>query len=303
MHRREDDALQVLLSIYGSSKHENSALEQFQLATIRKDYREPLFISWRELGDGRNRTALGRSFALQLMQQLSGNSAIVYYTTVLFHNLGFSARESLLYNALASIPQFLVLIPLVFTLDRRGRRPALMLSQTGVILSLVVLGAATLVPDEKAKFWLLMFGVVLHRASFAAGLGPVPGVITPELLPFGIRARGMSVSSSFNWLVNFIVTISFPVLVQSLLPEANHLVYWGFALASLVGLIVVHLWVPETTGIPLDNETGVAGAAAESPVSVEASRVRKCSGMDARSDGANPFTDVWRPEADNLLIF
>lgn len=312
--------MQVLLGIYGSSKYESLAVEQFQLASERKKYHETIFLSFKELGNIKNQNALGRSLLLQTAQQLSGNSAVVYYTTSLFHTLGFTPKEALLYNAIASIPQILVLIPLVLSLDRRGRRPALLISQTGVVLSLSVLGAATLIKDDQARFWLLMLGIVMHRASFAAGLGPLPGVITPELMPFEIRSRGMSTSSSFNWLLNFGVTISFPIVFQKL-GNSNYLVYWAFAFLSFIGLVMVFWWIPETTGIPLDEgvepsasskKTNISNDSMNADEQIPLDRISKTDINGNKSNnGSNnfkfqaelnsQFLDVWKPDANDLL--
>eukprot|EP01105_Mastigella_eilhardi_P027883 TRINITY_DN884_c0_g1_i3.p1 TRINITY_DN884_c0_g1~~TRINITY_DN884_c0_g1_i3.p1 ORF type:complete len:140 (-),score=15.50 TRINITY_DN884_c0_g1_i3:140-559(-) len=42
--------------------------------------------------------------------------------------------------------------------------------------------------------------------------GTAPWVMTPELFPIGVRSSSMSVCTSVNWLMNFLITFSFDAL-------------------------------------------------------------------------------------------
>lgn len=186
---------------------------------------------------------------LQLFQQATGNSAVVYYSSLVIHRLGFRARDALLFNAWAAVPQLVVLFLVVFSLDRTGRKPALMLSELGIVFSLLVMGFAMTVEDVRSQFWMLLIGIILHRVFFAAGMGPVPSVLAAEMLPYSVRSRGLAVSLTVNWLANFVVTASFPLLLDYVEPV---LVYVGFASISLLGLGFVTLCIRETKGMALD---------------------------------------------------
>ncbi len=239
----------MLSGIYGD-EHDALVVEHYQSLCVHQSYKEPIFLTLREACDRRNRRPLLIALLMQIIQQASGNSAIVYYSTMVFHSMGFSARSALLYNAVACIPQLIVLIGVVFALDRQGRRPSLLVSEAGVVVSLLILGAASTLDQTEPRFWALLGGIVMHRAFFAAGLGPVPTVLISETLPFLIRGRGLAGALSFNWLANFFVTATFPYLFSVMDPQY---IYWTFAAFSLLGFFLTLHLVRETKGASLEE--------------------------------------------------
>jgi SP family xylose:H+ symportor-like MFS transporter len=216
----------------------------------RRDYHEPVCLSEAEIVDPKYQKSLLIAILMQVFQQASGNSVIVYYCTILLHSMGRSSRDALLYNALACIPQLLVLVLVVFTLDKNGRRPALLISEVGIAVGLVIIGSATVMKEGNQRFWILLVGIVIHRAFFAAGMGPVPGVLVAETLPFPIRGRALSLSLAINWLCNYIVTASFPLLATWTHPSY---VYWIFALVAFLGFLFISVVVEETKGVSLEK--------------------------------------------------
>ncbi len=274
---RNAEALQVLQRIYGA-EHEAHVIHQHQLLLERRSHREPACLSATELSEAKYRRPLGTALVLQFFQQACGNSAIVYYSSLVFHLLGYSARDALLFNALASIPQLLALISVVLTLDSRGRRPALLFSETGLVLSLFVMGVATTLSVPSQRFWVLLVGIILHRVFFAVGMGPVPGVWTAEALPFAIRGRGLSLAMALNWTLNFAVTALFPLLLATVEPAY---VYWGFGTLTLLGVFFIAFCIRETRGTPLESmEEDTAGSInGKSP----------CTDPEAISAGGSPI--------------
>jgi hypothetical protein len=246
---KNEEALSILTRIYGDS-HEAHIVQQYQVICDRRDHKEPTCLSSSEITDSRYRKPLLIAFLMQIFQQASGNSIIVYYSTLIFHALGYSPRDALLYNALACIPQFLVLVSVIFTLDKYGRKPALLTSEIGIITGLVMIGGATTITSINQRFWFFLIGIVIHRAFFAAGMGPVPGVLVAETLPFPIRGRALSLSLSLNWMCNFIVTVSFPMIVEKIHPSN---VYWIFALIGVLGVLFIVMVVDETKGVSLEK--------------------------------------------------
>lgn len=249
---RTHEALSVLSRIYGHTEEEH-IIRQYQLLTQRTRRHEPACLDGADVT--RHASVLAISITLQVLQQLSGNSAILYYTGYILHASGYSSQDSLLYNALACIPQFVVLLAVVLLVDYSGRKPSLQISEFGISLGLLLMGFATwLGQDGNTQFWLLLAGVVLHRAAFASGMGPVPTVLVAELLPFTIRGRGLALCQGINWALNFVVTLAFPQLFAEYNPA---FIYWGFAAISIVGLIFISLAVPETKGASLEEIEGV----------------------------------------------
>ena len=75
--------------------------------------------------------------------------------------------------------------------------------------------------------------------------GPVPGLLTPELFPPALRARGASVGMVSHWGWNTLVGAAFLPLVTKFSVPA---IYGGFAAVAVAGAAFAKYGVPETTG-------------------------------------------------------
>lgn len=105
------------------------------------------------------------------IQQLSGMNAVMYYSTSIFRS-AFNAQMSK-YMAIATAGvNFVFTMVTVLFVDRMGRRPLLMLAETGasVFSVLLVIGYRFNAPA------LLVVSVLMYVASFAIGIGPIPWV-------------------------------------------------------------------------------------------------------------------------------
>jgi MFS family permease len=79
----------------------------------------------------------------------------------------------------------------LLSIDRVGRRPLLLVGTSGVTLSLIVLGLAYLLPPQTALVnFVLVAGLMVYIASFAASLGICIWLLNSEVYPLEIRGKG-----------------------------------------------------------------------------------------------------------------
>ena len=98
----------------------------------------------------------------------------------------------------------------------------------------------------------------LYIASFAISLGPVFWLMISEIYPLRIRGTAMSVASIANWGSNFLMALTFPVLLATLGGAGS---FWLFAALGIVAWIFVYFRVPETKGRTLEEiEASFRGA-------------------------------------------
>ena len=91
--------------------------------------------------------------------------------------------------------------------------------------------------------------VILFNLSW----GPVMWVMLGEMFPNQIRGPGLAVAGGAQWLANFLITASFPVMQASL----GLVVTYGFyALSALVSFFFVRKLVHETRGRELEDMVG-----------------------------------------------
>src|ERR1700756_5074656 len=187
---------------------------------------------------------------LAVIQQVTGINTVIYYAPTIFQAAGFqSAQVSITATAgvgLVNVIMTIVSIPLV---DRVGRRPLLLSSLTGMLLSLVLLAIGFALSGPALK-WIGVLSLVVYIASFAIGLGPVFWLLISEIFPLNIRGQAASIATTANWLSNFFVSLTFLSLLNGLGNVWTFLVY---AVLSAGGLWYCFALVPETKGVPLER--------------------------------------------------
>jgi sugar porter (SP) family MFS transporter len=187
---------------------------------------------------------------LAVIQQVTGINTVIYYAPTIFQAAGFqSAQASITATAgvgLVNVIMTIVAIPLV---DRVGRRPLLLSSLTGMLLSLVLLAIGFALGGPALK-WIGVFSLVVYIASFAIGLGPVFWLLISEIFPLNIRGQAASIATTANWLSNFFVSLTFLSLLNGL---GNVWTFLLYAVLSAAGLWYCFALVPETKGVPLER--------------------------------------------------
>jgi MFS transporter, SP family, galactose:H+ symporter len=187
---------------------------------------------------------------LAVIQQVTGINTVIYYAPTIFQAAGFqSAQASITATAgvgLVNVIMTIVSIPLV---DRVGRRPLLLGSLTGMLLSLVLLAVGFALGGPALK-WIGVLSLVVYIGSFAIGLGPVFWLLISEIFPLNIRGQAASIATTANWLSNFFVSLTFLSLLNGL---GNVWTFLLYAVLSAAGLWYCFVLVPETKGVPLER--------------------------------------------------
>ena len=135
-------------------------------------------------------------------------------------------------------------------MNRIGRRILFLLSEIVVCISIFVLGGYFFVLDRDAETaagigWLPITSLIIFVAAFSLGVGPLPWLITTEILPPKFRAPGSSIASSVNWTTAFVVTKTF-VKMQEAMTTAG--AFWLFGAVSFLGVLFGIFILPETKG-------------------------------------------------------
>ena len=95
-----------------------------------------------------------------------------------------------------------------------------------------------------------------YVACFAVSWGPVVWVLLSEIFPNKIRGRAMAVAVAAQWVSNYIISSSFPVLDKSqwLTEKFNHgFAYWIYGFMGLLAAWFMWKMVPETKGKTLEE--------------------------------------------------
>lgn len=191
--------------------------------------------------------------ALATLQQITGINVVLYYAPEIFKDLGFSMDAALVQTVAIGAVNLIFTLLAIWTVDRFGRKPLMIIGATGMGVSLLVLGTSFYLQQSGA--WTLVF-VLGYVACFSLSLGPVVWVILSEIFPIRIRGRAMAVATITLWIACYFVSQTFPMMNEHpLLVEKFHhaFPFWLYAFFCVVTIWFVVKFVPETKGRSLEE--------------------------------------------------
>ncbi|CBI17510.3 hypothetical protein VitviT2T_005519 [Vitis vinifera] len=192
---------------------------------------------------------------LLMLQQLSGINGVLFYSSNIFEAAGISSSD--IATVGLGVIQVIATGVTTWLVDKAGRRLLLIVSSSGMTLSLLLVSVAFYLKDvisEDSRFYsilgiLSLVGLVALVITFSLGVGAIPWVIMSEILPVSIKGLAGSIATLANWLTSWAVTMT-----------ANLLLSWSkggtFAIYTLMTaftIVFVTLWVPETKGRTLEE--------------------------------------------------
>lgn len=189
---------------------------------------------------------------LNAFQQMCGINVVVYFAPKILTQIGFGKELSIILTAIIGVMQLLSTFMLTKVVDTYGRRPLAFAGITGMILGLCAL-MASFWPSLQGITWLPMLavvGILLYRVSFSYSMGPIPYIITAEVFPTSARSLGVAFSSATQWMMNFMVSITFLPIVGILGSDGVWLIYI-FTCLMAAGFIAQV--VPEMKGREMED--------------------------------------------------
>ena len=196
---------------------------------------------------------------IAVLQQFTGINVVFYYGAVLWQAVGFSEADALLTNVINGSVFVLFTFVAIALVDRVGRKILLMIGGLGqaVMLAFVALifgfaaegdaGTLELTGTEGVLALLAANGFV---AFFAFTWGPIMWVMLGEMFPNRFRGAALAVCGLAQWGANFLVTMTFPILLNSI---GLGLSYGIYAFFGVVAFLFVQQFIVETKGRTLEE--------------------------------------------------
>ncbi len=196
--------------------------------------------------------------ALSIFQQFVGINVVFYYGVELWQAAGFDESQSLFINVLTGTTNIVATFIAIALVDRIGRKPLLLTGSIGMFISLAALtyifGTSGL--DELGKLALSAnmgtFALIMANlfvVFFGLSWGPIVWVLLGEMFNNRIRGAALALAASAQWLANFTITMTFPIILGSIgLAGA----YGLYALSALFSFFFVRKYIKETRGMQLE---------------------------------------------------
>jgi sugar porter (SP) family MFS transporter len=219
----EEELQEIIASIHLERSSRNEPL-------FRRKYRLPIFLA----------------VTIGLFNQLSGINAILYYLPSIFNYAGFSKlsgdKQAVLVGAMNLVATMLAMT----VIDKIGRKTLLLIGSVGTAVMLA--GVAEIFHTQRGQsmlLWLLV-GFIFF---FAISQGAVIWVYLSEVFPTRVRAKGQSLGSSSHWIMNALLSLTFPWVAKH--SAATPFVFFS-AMMALQFFAVLAIY-PETKGVTLEQ--------------------------------------------------
>ena len=201
----------------------------------RSEKSEPIF-------SRKYRLPIFLAITIGMFNQLSGINAILYYLNDIFRAAGYSAMSGNLQAVAVGTMNLAATLAAMTVIDKLGRKTLLLIGSVGMVFCLSgIAGVFFANRHQSYLLWLL----IAYIAFFAISQGAVIWVYIGEVFPNRVRNKGQSIGSSSHWIMNAIISGTFPLLAKS--SGAYPFVF--FAAMMVVQFFVVLFFYPETKGI------------------------------------------------------
>jgi sugar porter (SP) family MFS transporter len=206
-----------------------------------------------DLFRGKMAKVFSLGLVLACLQQLVGINAVIYYAPTIFEKTG---GDEFLQTVMVGLVNLTFTFVAIWLIDKVGRKLLMIYGSAGMGISLLLLIFAFI--TNQLEGYLVLISILGYIASFAASLAPITWVVVTEIFPNKIRGTAMSVAIAAHWSCTFLVTQTFPYILEKI---GGQYAFGIFSALSFFTLFFVWKYIPETKGKSLEQiqaELGVA---------------------------------------------
>ncbi|KAI8963795.1 general substrate transporter [Daldinia sp. FL1419] len=263
-HDRAEEGLRTLAKLHANGDVNNSWV-QAEFAQIQETIsfeHEHEAKSYMELFT--NPSAFRRLFlacSIQAATQMTGVSAIQYFSVSIFAQIGISADDALKYQAINSILALIAQALCMLLIDKFGRRPTIIAGNlvNCLMFIIVTILLAKFPPDTGSggtAGWGFIIVTWLYNISFSFACGPLSWIIPAEIFDTHTRSKGVSLAT--------MTSFAFNTLIGQVTSVAIDAVGWKyfilFAVCNATNALFFWLVLPETKRVPLEQMSTVVFA-------------------------------------------
>jgi sugar porter (SP) family MFS transporter len=204
---------------------------------------------------------------IAVSHEISGIDAIQYYLVYILEASGITGRaQQARYLIALGTLKLVCLFVASYFVDRWGRRPLMLLSVSGMTISLITM-AAIFFHANGGNQTVVVASLALYLAFFSIGLGPLGWIMPPEIFSTTLRSRAVGLTTFANRLTATVMT-------STMLSIADTITWGGYfgLLATICGIILIMSFfhLPETKGRRLEDMTNYFAEESETSKLIEA---------------------------------
>lgn len=196
--------------------------------------------------------AIQIGLAIQILSQITGANVVRNYAPTIFEDSGASQQLSLVLNIVLGVIKFVFTLLTVSYVEQIGRKQFLVIGGAIVALGMLFLMIASAVSrdGDLQNPFVFIAGCSLIYAGFGVGYGPIPWILSSEMVPTVIRGRVMSFSLIASNFAQLIMNFLFLPLCEGFTTAGAFAV---FLVLNIITIWVVHQRLVETKDVFPDH--------------------------------------------------
>lgn len=201
-----------------------------------------------------NQKAVSIMLILRTAQQLSGTTAITFYTQQIFTEAGDDISSELATIIYFSVQLVLALFSSTIV-DKTGRRPLLLISISGSAVALFLIGTYFCIKqctniDVSEFSWVPVAALIGFVIIFSLGMQTIPILMLGELFPANVKAFALCMADIYFCIIATIISKFFQIMKDSF---GTFVPFYAFTVSCCLGLVCIYFIVPETRGKTLEQ--------------------------------------------------
>ena len=254
---RESEAQDVLQRLLNAKEKAKQTVADIKDTVL--DTRKPRLSDIVSEHTGRVHPIVWVGLGLAALQQFTGINVIFYYGATLWQAAGFDEGSALMQNVISGSVNVFFTFVAIALIDKVGRRPLLLVGALGQAAMLgvmaVVFGTAATGDADALQLGdnaglVALLAANAYIAFFAFSWGPVMWVMLGEMFPNKFRGAALALAGLVQWLSNFTITMTFPMLLASVGLGVSYGIYAAF---GVVAFVFVLRYLNETMGRTLED--------------------------------------------------
>ncbi|GAM89638.1 hypothetical protein ANO11243_076770 [Dothideomycetidae sp. 11243] len=193
--------------------------------------------------------------AIQASVQMTGVSAIQYFSPEIYSKVGVGTSQSLLYQGISYLWGIAGQLSTILFIDKIGRRWPLIIgnlvcSLTFIVTTAVIAKFNDVGPSaQHSLLWTFLFFVWVFQFAFSMCCGSLSWVIPSEIFDTKTRAHGVAIGC--------LVSFAFNTMIGQITDPAINTQGWRyfllFVICNITNAIFFWAFLPETKGVPLEE--------------------------------------------------
>jgi len=257
-HGKEQEGLKTLAKLHANG-NENDPWVQAEFLQIQSAItheHEAAAKGYRDLFT--DRSSFRRLFlvtALQASVQMTGVSAIQYFTPDIYKTINIGTTDSLKYQAISNVLSVVAQLCTVLFTDKLGRRwPLIAGNCINCLCFIIVTATIASFPNKSLSVqnslgWLFIVTNWVYQVSFSFTCGSLSWIIPAEVFDTKTRSKGIS--------IGVMTSFAFNTMIGQITAPAIQNISWRFFILFVVcnftNAIFFWAFMPETKLLPLEE--------------------------------------------------